>query len=140
VDLPRLSLLDSHVDPVLGRYAFLAADPFGRLVVRDGRTTECQLQRGDAFQALKRLMGQYRTETIAAYRVPGRAIGLCPMSWGEAWNGWRRPCTTTSTFPMSHAVYDAIVAIDLVMRRTWVISSGFPETDPAERAVRSKRG
>jgi len=54
------------VDPVLGRYAFLAADPFGRLVVRDGGIDwNGQLQRGDAFEALKRLMGQYRTETIA---------------------------------------------------------------------------
>lgn len=141
--LPGAVFLDSaRTDQAFGRHSFIAVDPFLTLGSRDGEIT-CGDRRwnGDPFAALQELLARY-----AIAPDPD----LPPFQGGAA--GWfaydlgrhleRLPAHRLDDQPVPDLMlgfYDVVIAFDHPAGRAWVISSGFPETDPAARQARAER-
>jgi len=133
--LPHCLFLDSaRRDATLGRYSFLAADPFAFLsVAADG---------SDGLGQLTRLFAPLAGETIAG--VPpfqGGAAGLFSYDLGRSLE--RVPPARIDEFQtpaLALGLYDALLAVDHVEGRAWIISQGLPETElPARRRRAGER-
>jgi para-aminobenzoate synthetase component 1 len=119
----------------VGRYSFLAADPFA----------SCELPRAeygtDPFQPLQSRLRDYRA--VALPELPpfqGGAAGLLSYELGGAWE--RIPAAKRDEFALpalSAGLYDWVVAWDHAAGSAWVISHGFPEFDPARRREQAAR-
>jgi len=132
--LPHCLFLDSAVgDPALGRYSFVAADPFDYLQLpADG---------SDGLAELARRMAAFRAETIAGLPpFQGGAAGLLGYDLAHSLEALPRPAVDEFKVPaLAVGFYDVVVAIDNVKRRAWIISQGFPEVDPLRRHCRAAR-
>ncbi len=140
---PFALLFDSALKtPQYGRYAFIAADPFLKLVAKDGeiRLGDRCFQ-GDPFLTLKRELARYRQESRR--NVPpfqGGAAGFFGYDLCHHLEKLPAPPPENDdvAFPdMALGFYDVVVAFDLWERRAWIVSTGHPERDPGKRAVRA---
>ena len=132
--LPHCLFLDSaQREADRGRYSFLAADPFEVLEITDSSQT--------GLTQLQALLTQYQSHTIPGLPpFQGGAAGL--LSYDLCHSLERVPASRFDEFQvpaMSMALYDVVLAIDHQEHRAWVISQGFPATDPQQRARRAKQ-
>jgi para-aminobenzoate synthetase component 1 len=141
-DLPAAVLLDSaRVDPLLGRWSYVAADPFMLLTSKDGRIRlgERSLT-GDPFAVLQRLLRASPLE---------RDPALPPFQTGAAGYLGYDLCHHLERLPAPElddlrfadlmlGFYDTVVAFDLIEMRAWVMSSGLPEISPEPRMHRRR--
>jgi para-aminobenzoate synthetase component 1 len=93
----------------------------------------------DPFTALEAELRRFRLPPGAG-PLPfcGGAVGLLGYGLGR----WleRLPCRHPDDLDIPDAsigFYDLVLGFDRAERRAWVMSSGFPETDPARRAARA---
>ncbi|MGY8747446.1 MAG: anthranilate synthase component I family protein [Pirellulales bacterium] len=131
--LPGCLLLDSSMNILngnaqpLGRYSFLMADPFQTIRIPVG----CE----NPFAEISRLLSQYTAKTIP---------GLPPMQGGLAgFFSYDLNQSIENIEPAIHnefklpaivlAAYDVVIAWDHQLNRAWLISHGFPKTDPGIR-------
>ena len=130
--LPFLTFLDSAmVDEKLGRYSFVAVDPFARI---QGREADAGW--------VKRLKS-----TLAEYKMPplpglppfqGGAAGLFSYELGRSLERLPKPALDELAFPdLSLGLYDVVVAFDVALRRGWILSTGLPEREPEARNRRA---
>lgn len=141
-DLPDAVLLDSaRVDPRLGRWSYVAADPFLRLSSRDGRIRfgERTLT-GDPFTVLQRALRGWRQQTDPDLPpFQGGAVGY--LGYELARHLERLPAPEGDDLRLPDLVlgfYDALVAFDMIERRCWLLSGGLPETAPEPRMHRRR--
>jgi para-aminobenzoate synthetase component 1 len=130
-----LIFLDSALQQgELGRYSYIAADPFETFAVAEGESGEAALARLD--RRLKRWEAQ-------------RVSGLPPFQGGFAgyfayeFARLLEPHVMAKTPrpdipPVTLHAYDTIVAFDHQTKRCWIISTGFPETGPKARILRAE--
>ena len=139
--LPRLSFLDSAMrHPTLGRYSYVAADPFGLFTLDDqGASWNGDPEpAGTALAALRQRLAQYPLD-----RVPdlppfqGGAIGSVAYELGWALEA-RSPPMRRRGRDVELAFYDVVLAFDHVERRCWLLASGYPAATP-RRAPRKGR-
>ena len=130
---PHSLLLDSALrDPRLGRYSFLTADPFEFLSI--------PVDEPRALEQLGERLNRYRAATrpdLPPYQ--GGAAGL--LSYELARSLERVPPPQFDEFglpALAIGLYDTVLAIDHAEHRAWLISQGFPETEPAARLRRAK--
>ncbi|WP_374649955.1 aminodeoxychorismate synthase component I [Dongia sp.] len=121
----------------LGRYSFIMADPFHRLVADGARVTLDDAEiAGDPFAALARLLARYPLASVP---------GLPPFQGGAAGSfgyGLRhhlervpRHRRDDQDIPdLLLGAYDLVVAIDHGAGQGWLISSGYPAADAARPA------
>lgn len=133
--LPHVLWLDSaRSDEKLGRYSFLMADPAE--VIQAGPS--------DAEAALEQLSTVLREFRCAS------VDGLPPFQGGvagyfsydlnrhfevvpaAAYNEFRLPL-------LSFGIYDCVVAWDHWQKAGWIISTGYPESDPVKRKQRARQ-
>lgn len=139
---PHLVFLDSAMPhATLGRYSYIAADPYAVLDARDGRATlGGRAVEGDPLAALG--------EALAGARAP-RISGLPPFQGGTAgfisYEYGRRlerlPAPDVDDLGVPDAVlplYDWVVACDHASDKAWLISTGAPETEPRARDIRAR--
>ncbi|MCZ6606821.1 MAG: aminodeoxychorismate synthase component I [Alphaproteobacteria bacterium] len=140
---PFALLFDSALkDPDHGRYAFIAADPFLKLVAKDG---EIRLGdrcfSGDPFVALGEELARYPQPSLR--NVPpfqGGAAGFFGYDLCHHLEKLPAPPPESDgvAFPdMALGFYDVVAAFDLWQQRAWIISTGHPERDPGRRAARA---
>ncbi len=132
--LPGCLLLDSALEhPSLGRYAFLAADPFEFYQVPADGT--------DALAGLGMRLARWKSPTVAGLpRFQGGAAGLFGYELCHSLEGLPRPAFDEFRVPaLAVGFYDVVAAFDLAEHRAWVISHGFPEVDPSARARRAQQ-
>ena len=135
--LPGCLLLES-AKPVgslerkpLGRYSFLMADPFETIVVPVG----------DAQPLIKieSLLTRYATDTISGLPpMQGGVAGMFSYDLNRSFE--KVPAARHDEFGLPAIVvgaYDVVIAWDHLKNKTWLISQGFPETDPASREKRA---
>jgi para-aminobenzoate synthetase component 1 len=138
-ELPSLAFLDSAMThPTLGRYSYIAADPFGVFQVREGRASWNGVpESAPPMEALRRRMGLYRIASRADLPpFQGGAIGYIGYEFG--WTLERRKPPVASIGDDAHfAFHDLVVAFDHVARRCWVVASGFPEITSENRRQRA---
>ncbi|MEX0704069.1 MAG: aminodeoxychorismate synthase component I [Planctomycetales bacterium] len=134
-DLPGVLLLESALRrPRLGRCSFLTADPFETFEVRRPGYGE------DPFGPIAAALDPFRIEPIADLPpFQGGAAGLLGYELGGAWE--RIPVRGGDDLEipaLAVGVYDWVIAWDHQRDRAWIVSHGFPETDPATRAERAQ--
>ena len=135
-DLRFLTFLDSAMgDDALGRYSFIAADPFARI---QGKETDAGW-----VARLKSILSDYRIPTLPGLPpFQGGAAGLFSYELGRSLERLPRPLRDDLAFPdLSLGLYDVVVAFDRLDRRAWIMSTGLPEKAAAARRERaSARG
>ncbi|MGH7129655.1 MAG: anthranilate synthase component I family protein, partial [Planctomycetaceae bacterium] len=134
-DCPGVLLLESALrrEPV-GRYSFLMADP-SRFV-----TIERPQFGDDPFREVRRGLHEFIVDPIEELPpFQGGAAGLLSYELGGAWEAVPRPAFDEFRFPaLAVGLYDWVIAWDHAARRAWIISQGFPETDPRRRRERAE--
>jgi len=130
--LPHCLFLDSALrDPALGRYSFVAADPFDVLrVPADG---------SDALGELARRMAGFAVKTVPGLPpFQGGAAGLFGYDLGHSLEKLPRPAVDEFQVPaLAVGFYDVVVAVDHEQERAWIISQGLPAVDPGQRRRRA---
>lgn len=126
--LPHCVFFDSaRKDARLGRYSFLAADPFDYLEVpADG---------SDGLNLLKARIAPF-VSTRQADLPPfqGGAAGLFGYDLARSLEHLPSPAIDEFQLPaMAIGMYDVVLAFDHESNRAWIISQGFPETNVARR-------
>lgn len=130
--LPHCLFLDSaRRTSELGRYSFLAAEPFEFLVAR--------ADEHDSLERLATRMAPFQATTVPGLPpFQGGAAGLFSYDLGRQLE--RIPSPEFDEFsvpPLAVGLYDVVVACDHLENRAWIISQGWPETDPVRRARRA---
>jgi para-aminobenzoate synthetase component 1 len=132
--LPYCLFLDSASrHPTLGRYSFLAADPFEIVrISADG---------SDALDVLGKIIQQFSVESVPELPpFQGGAAGLLGYELGRSLESV--PPTSYDEFnvpALAMGLYDVVVAFDHVTDRAWIVSQGLPELDPSSRYRRAKQ-
>ena len=138
--LPDLVVLDSALrHPVLGRYSFVAADPFGRLIVRNGQAFWNGEPLAQApLSALRSLLDRFRQPGIEGLPpFQGGAAGYLSYDFRHA---LEKLTPAEADFPCPEAVlpfYDVVLSFDHLSGGAWLISTGWPEQDPDKRRWRA---
>jgi para-aminobenzoate synthetase component I len=126
--------LDSALGhPDLGRYSFLTADPFAFLqVAADGR---------DGLVELAGCLNRYRTASLKELPpFQGGAAGLLGYDLSRSLERVPRPRFDEFGVPaVAVGLYDVVLAIDHHLDRAWIVSQGFPEQLPQQRAQRARQ-
>jgi para-aminobenzoate synthetase component 1 len=132
--LPYSILLDSAMrDPRLGRYSFLAADPF-EVVTAAAYGADVLAILGERLR---------RWPALSRPDLPpfqGGAAGLLSYELGQSLE--KVPSASIDEFQLpvlTVGLYDTVIAIDHTEHRAWLIAQGFPETEPARRLRRAKQ-
>ena len=135
--LPHCLFLDSAMrHPELGRYSFLAADPYEFL--------QCHERGEDALGLLQQRFKQLRAATSLDHRADlppfqGGAAGLFSYDLAYSLESLPPPRDDEFQLPtMAIGFYDVVLALDHLQNRGWIISQGLPETDPGRRARRAR--
>ena len=130
---PYCLFLDSALrEPTLGRYSFLAADPFEVLTLPVGTP--------EPFNRLRNILQEFASTTLPGLPpFQGGAAGLLSYDLSRSLERILPPRFDEFQIPaLVIGLYDVVLAFDHLQRRAWVISHGLPETDPARRQQRAK--
>ncbi|MFN2433604.1 MAG: aminodeoxychorismate synthase component I [Gemmatimonadota bacterium] len=147
LDLPRCVLLESvERFGELGRWSYLGADPFLRLRSRGRRLLWSNPARGweeegDPFAALERELALRRTMPEDAAHLPpfrGGAMGYLGYDLLHHLERVPGPRFQAPSLPeLDLGFHDWVLAWDHHSGRTWGISTGLPEVEPAARSRRA---
>lgn len=140
--LPYPVLLESamkHND--IGKYSFLAADPFLVFEVKNGETClDGSPVEGNPIEILRKLLNQYHLPLQPELPpFTGGVIGF--FSYDLGWLFEDLPQMAEDDVHIPDCVlcfYDTIIAVDHEKNENMILSSGFPEEDMGERNQRSK--
>ena len=118
--LPHCLFLDSAMrHPRLGRYSFLAADPFDFLEFSGDQ---------DAFGSLETAIFRFRTRTVPGLPpFQGGAAGMFGYELGRQLERIPRPRANEFGVPvLAVGFYDVVIAFDHENDLAWIFSSGLP--------------
>jgi para-aminobenzoate synthetase component 1 len=131
-DWPNVVLFDSASRrPELGRYSFLAADPFEFEELANVPFGV------DPFARLREWSQRFVRETLPGLPpFQGGAAGLLSYELGGAWERVPQPAVNEFELPwLAVGLYDWVIAWDHELGSAWIVSHGFP----AEGAARELR-
>lgn len=135
--------LDSanHAHPFqdTNRYSYIVFSPFKTFTLKDHILLETGAPIQDPFAFLKQELSFFRLKKIE--RLPpfqGGAAGY--FSYDIAHYIETLPhATDDMKFPdIAIGLYDVVISFDHHSQQSWIISTGFPETDPDKRRARAK--
>jgi len=132
--LPHCLFLDSALrHSRLGRFSFLAADPFDYV--------EMTVDEGDAFGVLEQRLAEFAARTVPELPpFQGGAAGLFSYDLNRSVERLPSPEFDEFGVPaLAVGLYDVVLAFDHQADRAWLISQGFPEADPAARRRRAQQ-
>jgi para-aminobenzoate synthetase component I len=118
---------------VLGRYSFIAADPF--------ETLQAPTDGSDALARLDSRLAAFETTRIGGLPpFQGGAAGIWAYDLNRSLERIEPAGYDEFQVPaMAIGLYDVVVAFDHVERRAWIISQGFPEVEPGARRRRARQ-
>jgi len=125
---PHCVYFDSALpDPLLGRYSFLAADPFDYF--------EMPADGSDGLALLEAKLANFRAATLEGLPpFQGGAAGLLSYDLGRSLERLPRPTHDEFQTPaLAIGLYDVVLVVDHVANLAWIISHGFPAKEPGER-------
>ncbi len=131
---PHCVFLDSAVrDRQRGRFSYVAADPFAWIVDRGENPRPLDTLR----ENLQRC-SSVRVEGLPAFQ--GGAIGMLAYDLAPTLERLPSPRCVDFQLPrLAMGLYDILVAFDHEADRAWIVSQGWPETDPQKRLERARR-
>ena len=141
---PHSCFLDSGMDPVrLGRYSFIGTGPFLVVKSRGKEITitghECSTRTGNPFDILQEILERYRLDRPDT-EIPFLSGCMGYFSYDLCHFIERLPVTTVNDLDLPEcffAFFDTILAFDNLNNRSFIIASGFPETDEEKRLRRA---
>lgn len=130
-----VTLLDSAAQQgELGRYSYIAADPFETFTLAEGEGGLAALARLD-----RRLK---RWSLSPASELPpfqGGFAGYIAYEFARLLEPQIKARTPAPDIPpIALHAYDTVVAFDHQARHCWIVSTGFPETEPEARLLRAE--
>jgi para-aminobenzoate synthetase component 1 len=140
--LGGLSFLDSAMrHNSLGRYSYVAANPFGKLIVQNGVASwNGEPLDQPPLEALSHYIDLHRLDDQPELPpFQGGAIGYFSYEFGRLLEHLPQPDAPVQG-SVPDAVwyfYDAVLAFDHQSNRVWLISSGLPEESKEARVARS---
>lgn len=141
-DCAGLVFLDSALrQPGLGRYSFIAADPI-HLIEAKGSVTRLDgaVAPGSPFDVLDGLLARYPVENrpdLPSFQTG--AAGYFGYDLRHHLEVLPPHRLDDQPFPDLHlGFYDLVIAIDHLSGRALILSSGYPEQDPARRLARAE--
>ncbi|HEY2826143.1 MAG TPA: anthranilate synthase component I family protein [Pirellulales bacterium] len=126
--LPQCIFFDSALaDPELGRYSFIAADPFQWITSNPDDPS--------LWQRIQHCLETYTVPTLPDLPpFQGGAAGLFSYDLLRSLERLPKPRFDEFQVPdLALGLYDVVLAFDHLSGRAWIISQGFPETDPVLR-------
>ena len=125
----------------VGRYSFIAADPFLTLKARDGWIEDGEERfAGDPFDALAKRLQRYPVESEPD--LPPFQTGAAGyFAYDLARHLERLPAHRIDDQPLPDLLmgfYDWVIAYDHQLRKAWAMASGHPGRTPEERGTRAK--
>jgi para-aminobenzoate synthetase component 1 len=143
--LPHLLFLDSALrHPQVGKYSYLTGDPFEWIWSRGPHThvsnEPAPPTEADPFAVLSERLRIWRTAPVS---------GLPPFQGGAAGMFGYDLCHHLERLPrpriddfdiadLAVGFYDWVLAFDHAQHRAWIVSTGFPETNPDRRCRRAQ--
>lgn len=130
--LPHCLWLDSaRRHESLGRYSFLAADPFNYF--------ELPVEEPPAIDVWREKMAAFVSTSVPGLPpFQGGAAGLIAYDLGRQLERLPAPRIDEFGVPaLAVGFYDVLLAIDHLDHRAWIISHGWPEHDPQARLSRA---
>ncbi len=140
---PHLTFLDSAArHELLGRYSYLTCEPFSTYMVADGRAScNGEALAGDPWRALGSLLAKYREEhrpDLPPFQ--GGAAGFLAYELNRTVERLPAPAAPGQGLPQSVLhFYDVVISFDHRDDKCWIVSTGWPEQDPARRRERARR-
>lgn len=138
---PGLVFLDSAMPhPDLGRWSWLAADPFGRFTGRAGAAfwNDAPLE-GHPMAALRRELARYASLPDPRLPFTGGASGCFAYEAAQLFERLPEPKPGGDPGPQIDLwFHDAGFLFDVVDRRLFLVSTGWPEQDPQRRFRRAR--
>ncbi|WP_050400030.1 aminodeoxychorismate synthase component I [Bradyrhizobium embrapense] len=140
---PQLTFLDSAAEhELLGRYSYLACEPFGTYFVADGQASwNGQALIGNPWEALRELLARYKE----AHRpdlppFQGGAAGFLAYDLNRTLEELPAPSIAGLGLPQSILhFYDVVISFDHRDQKCWIVSTGWPEQESTRRAERARR-
>jgi para-aminobenzoate synthetase component 1 len=135
-DWPNVLLFDSASRrPELGRFSFLAADPF------EFEELPSVSFGTDPFARLRDWSRRFKSDAVPDLPpFQGGAAGLLSYELGGAWERLPRPAINEFELPwLAVGLYDWVIAWDHELHTAWIISQGFPETGSARERRAAER-
>jgi para-aminobenzoate synthetase component 1 len=126
--------LDSALrEPSLGRYSFLAADPF--------EYWECDPDTSAGLVRLRKELVRWQTTTVRGLPpFQGGAAGMLSYDLSRSLERVPRPRYDEFRTPgLAIGLFDTVLAFDHAEHRAWIIAQGFPEVDPERRRRRAQQ-
>ncbi len=142
-DRPHLTFLDSAAkQESLGRYSYIACDPFSSCTIAGGQAScNGDALEGEPWGALRSLLAKYRQEhhpDLPPFQ--GGAAGFFAYDLNSTLERLPAPEISGEGIPQSILhFYDVVLAYDHRDDRCWIVSTGWPEQDPAPRNQRARR-
>jgi len=133
---PHCLFLDSAMQQDdLGRYSFIAADPFDYLEIASHVENELDVLQ----QRWNVLLRDLEIQTIDELPpFQGGVAGMFSYDIGASLEKIPKPrCNEFQIPSLAVGFYDTVVAFDHQQNRAWIISQGLPEKDPAARITRA---
>jgi para-aminobenzoate synthetase component 1 len=134
---PGLVFLDSAMPhPALGRWSWLAPDPFGRFVTLDGAAIwNGDPVEGRPLDALRDLLARFAAaRALPAMPFQGGASGYFAYEAGRLFEHLPAPKSNGAPHPeIDLWFHDVGIAFDVVDRRAFLVSAGAPEEGAARR-------
>ncbi len=132
--LPHCVFFDSaQTDSHVGRYSFIAADPFDWLTASPDDAA--------VWEQLSQRFGCWAAPTLPELPpFQGGLAGLFSYDLSRSLERLPRPKFDEFQIPgLAVGLYDVLVAFDHASHRAWIVSQGFPELQPLKRRRRAKQ-
>jgi para-aminobenzoate synthetase component 1 len=136
--LPRFVFFDSATqDSRLGRYSFLAADPFESWLVPSGTPSHLAREVFDEVVEKTRFYRQGCRSDLPPFQ--GGAAGVWSYELNRAFEDVPAARTDDVQTPLlGVGLYDVVLAVDHDRQQAWLISQGFPKTEETRRIRRAR--
>lgn len=140
---PNMAFLDSAMKhEKLGRYSYIAIDPFATFSIRQGIAywNECALD-ASPLTAFRQQLARYKCD-FSKHPIPfqGGCIGYIAYELAQQFENLSPPEQDFALCDeLSFHFYDILFAFDHMKEQAWIFSSGFPENDWDKRKKRAKK-
>ncbi|OSI68652.1 aminodeoxychorismate synthase component I [Bradyrhizobium canariense] len=138
----NLTFLDSSAGhETLGRYSYLSCEPFGTFMVADAQASwNGEIIKGDPWDVLRALLARF--PQVHRPELPpfqGGAAGFLGYDLNGTLERLAAPAISGQGLPQAIVhFYDVVVSFDHPFQRCLIVSTGWPEQDPAARADRAR--
>ena len=132
-DRRHLLFLDSAQESAIGRYSYVSADPAYFLNARRDRV--------DPLAVLAGRLAEFPVEPIAELPpFQGGAAGMFGYDLCHQFERLPAPMFEDFAIPdVAVGIYDWVTAFDHHEQAAWLISTGYPETEPDRRLLKARR-